>query len=57
MAPRIEYIVYGGESFDEFCASTDNEADARHYMFVYGQDGPVKLVKATTYEEVIDQTT
>ena len=53
---RIEYVVYGGENFEDFCASTDNEDDARHYMFIYSQDGPVRLVKATTYEEVIDQT-
>ena len=56
METSIQYVIYGGEDFEEFCAGADDEASARHYMFIYGQDSPVKLVREITYREIIDQT-
>lgn len=42
----VDYEVWQG---DEWVASASREADARHYAAVYGQDGPVKLVRVVSY--------
>lgn len=39
---------------DCLVATSTHEADARHYAAVYGQDGPVRLVRAVTYRTEID---
>lgn len=50
---EVQYEVWQ----DEFCvASSTDEADARHYLAVYGQDGPVKLMKAVTIRTEIAAT-
>lgn len=42
----VDYEVWQD---DEFVAGSSNEADARHYAAVYGQDCPVKLVRVVSY--------
>ena len=36
-------------------ASSDYE-DAQHYLMMYAQEGPAKLVRVVTYRKAIDQT-
>lgn len=42
---------------DMLVASSTDEADARHYLAVYSQDGPVKMVKAVTTRAAINGET
>lgn len=47
---QIEYQVWQ----DDMCqASSDNLADAKHYLAVYGQDGPVQLREVVSYSRDI----
>lgn len=55
MEPDVSYEILS--EYGDFCASTDNFDDARHYLGIYAQDYPVKLYKLTTYRELIDQST
>lgn len=34
-------------------AGADNLSDAQHYLTMYGQDGPVKLVRVISYRETV----
>ena len=42
---EVQYEVWQG---DEYCAGSDTLADAQHYAMMYGQDGPTRIVIATT---------
>ena len=41
----VEYVVMQN---DEWCAGSSDIANAEHYAFVYGQDGPVERKTAVT---------
>ena len=42
---------------DGMCvAGSDSLADAQHYMAMYGQDGPVKMVHVVTYRSDVIET-
>ena len=42
----VEYVIYQD---DVMVAGSDDEADIRHYAFVYGQDGPVDVFKVVSF--------
>ena len=42
---------------DDMCvAGSDSLADAQHYMMMYGQDGPVKMVHVVTFRSDVIET-
>ena len=45
----VEEIAWEVWQDDMLVASSTSEADARHYLAVYSQDGPARLVKAVTH--------
>lgn len=49
-------VTYEVWQDDEPVAGSTNEADARHYLEVYGQDGPAKLMRVVTIRTEIATT-
>lgn len=48
-------VTYEVWQDDMMVASSSSEAEAVHYAFVYGQDGPVELKKAVTTRTILSQ--
>jgi hypothetical protein len=45
MKPEVTYEVWQG---GEWQAASDSEADAKHYLMQYAQDGPATLYRVET---------
>ena len=46
---EVQYEIWQGGAWQ---ASADTLTEAKHYAFVYGQDGPVEIKIATTRRQL-----
>jgi hypothetical protein len=49
----VEYEIWQN---DELVASSSDLTDAHHYAMIYSQNGPVRLVEATTHRRQLSMS-